>query len=241
MDWLQNFLQSIVDFTATLDPRMALLLLVICCIGEAGLTVPLLLEFIWLNVGLNLGAGQLSFWHMLGLWFAAQAGRQIGAVILYHVGYLVMPAIKALYHKVHLDRAFDKLMSRAGAVKNINLTSPFSIALARLVGMRIPMTLFLAAKKKPWMLAAGVFIASMIFDGLFIFIGAVFGLTIEDYKNFNPLYTVGITLGLLAVIYLLNFLIRFIIKKRRKDPPVEEQMEEKPKKKKAKPLSRRGQ
>ena len=142
-------------------------------------------------------------------------GRQIGAVILYHVGYLIMPLIKALYHKIHLDKAFDKLMSKAGAVKKINLNSPFSVAFARLVGMRIPMTLWLAAQKKPWILAAGVFIASMIFDGLFIFIGAVFGLTIEDIKNFNPLYTVGITLGILAVIYLLNFIVRFVIKKRR--------------------------
>jgi hypothetical protein len=216
MEWLQNFLQSIVDFTATLDPRMALLLFVICCVGEAGLTVPLLLEFLWLNVGLNLGTGQLSFWHMLGLWFSAQAGRQVGGVILYRVGYLVMPFIEKLYRRIHLDRAFDKLMSRAGAVKKINLTSPFSVAFARLVGMRIPMTLWLASQKKPWMLAAGIFIASMIFDGLFIFIGAVFGLTIEDYKSFNPFYTVGITLGLLATIYLVNFIVRFIIKKSRK-------------------------
>ncbi len=240
MEWLQSFLQGIVDFTATLDPRMALLLFVICCIGEAGITVPLLLEFLWLNVGINLGNGTLSFWHMLGLWFSAQAGRQLGGVILYRVGYLVMPLIKKIYHKIHLDRAFDKLMSKAGAVKKINLTSPFSIAFARLVGMRIPMTLWLASQKKPWMLAAGIFIASMIFDGLFIFIGAVFGLTIEDYKSFNPLYTVGITLGLLASIYLINFIVRFIIKKRRKATELGDDEDEViPEEKTTKPKNRR--
>ncbi len=219
MDWLQSFLQSIVDFTATLDPRMALLLLVICCIGEAGLTIPLLLEFLWLNVGINLGNGQLSFWHMLGLWCSAQVGRQIGAVVLYRVGRFGMPALTAFYHKIHLDRLFDKLMSKAGGVKNINLTSPFSVALARLVGMRIPMTLVLAMKKKPWMLAAGVAISSVIFDGLYIFIGAVFGMTIEDIKHFNPIYTVGITLSILAVIYLVTFLLKFVIKRRRQALP----------------------
>ncbi|MGD0779998.1 MAG: hypothetical protein ABR954_04350 [Dehalococcoidales bacterium] len=223
MDWLQSFLQSIVDFTATLDPRMALLLLVICTIGEAGLTIPLLLEFLWLNVGINLGNGQLSFWHMLGLWCSAQVGRQIGAIVLYRVGRFGMPALTAFYHKIHLDRLFDRLMSKAGAVKNINLTSPFSIAFARLVGMRIPMTLVLAAKKKPWMLAAGVTIASVIFDGLFIFIGSVFGMTIEDIKHFNPLYTVGITLSILAVIYLVNFIVRFIIKRRQAHQPANDE------------------
>ena len=63
--------------------------MVICAIGEACLTIPLLLEFIWLNVGMYLGNGQLSFWHMLALWFSAQAGRQIGAVVLYRFGRLV--------------------------------------------------------------------------------------------------------------------------------------------------------
>jgi membrane-associated protein len=215
MDWLTNFLQNIVDFTATLDPRMALLLLIICAVGELSLTIPLLLEFIWLNVGMYLGNGQLAFWHMLALWFSAQAGRQIGAVVLYRFGRLVLPALEAFYHKIHLDRIFDRLMAKAPAVNKINLASPFSVAFGRLVGMRIPMTLVLAAKKKPWILAAGVFMASMVFDGLYIFAGAVLGLTIDDVKKFNPLYTVLITVGLMLCIYLFTFIMRLIIKKRR--------------------------
>jgi membrane protein DedA with SNARE-associated domain len=219
MGWLESFLQSIVDFTATLDPRMALLLLVICAIGEAGLTVPLLLETIWMTVGLNYSTGVLSFWHLLGLWFAAQIGRQIGAVVLYNVGRLGMPALNKLYHKVHLDKLFDRLMSKAGAVNKINLASPFSVAFGRLVGMRIPMTLVLAAKKKPFMLAIGVFMASIIFDGLFITVGIILG-KIEV----KPAYTVLITVGVLAVIYLITFLVTFIIKRRKQtDQPADEQ------------------
>jgi membrane protein DedA with SNARE-associated domain len=229
MDWLTTFLQNIVDFTATLDPKTALLLLIICTVGEAGLTVPLLLEFIWLNVGMYLGNGQLSFWHMLGLWFSAQAGRQIGAVILYRIGRFGLPAMEKFYHKIHLDRLFDRLMSKAGAIKKINLTSPFSVAFGRLVGMRIPMTLVLAAKKKPWMLAAGVFMASMVFDGLYIFAGAVLGLTIDDVKQFNPLYTVLITVSLMLAIYLITFLVRLIIKRRKKAlQPINDENDENP-------------
>ena len=215
MGGLESFLQGIVDFTATLDPRMALLLFVICGIGEAGLTVPLLLEFIWLNVGINLGNGNLPFLQMLGLWFAAQAGRQAGAVVLYRIGRFGMPAFTRFYHKIHLDRIFEKLMAKSGAVSKINMASPFSVAFGRLVGMRIPMTLVLAAKKKQLILAAGVFMASIIFDGLFIFIGSVFGMSIEDIKKFNPIYTVLITLGILAVIYLITFIVKFLIKRSR--------------------------
>jgi hypothetical protein len=207
---LEGILQNIVDFTATLDPRMAVLLLVICAIGEAGLTVPLLLETIWMTVGLNFYNGNLTFWHMLGLWCSAQVGRQIGAVVLYRIGRFGLPALTKFYHFIHLDRIFNKLMSRAGAVNRINLASPFSVAFGRLVGMRIPMTLVLAAKKKPWILALGVCMASVIFDGLFICVGIILG-KIEV----KPAYTILITVGVLVVIYLATFLIRFFIKRRR--------------------------
>ncbi len=210
MGWLESFLQSIVDFAAIKDPRMALLLLVVCAIGEAGLTVPLLLETIWMTVGYNFISGNITFWHMLGLWCSAQIGRQIGAIVLYRIGRFGMPALTMFYHKIHLDRIYNKLMSKAGAVNRINLASPFSVAFGRLVGMRIPMTLVLAAKKKPWILALGVAMASIIFDGLFICVGVILG-KIEV----KPAYTILITVGVLVVVYLITFSIRFLIKRRR--------------------------
>ena len=78
------------------------------------------------------------------------------------------------------------------------------------------MVLVLAAKKRPGMLALGVLLSSIVFDGLYICVGAIFGMTIEDIKKFNPIYTVLITLGLLAVIYLVTFTVRFFIKRRRR-------------------------
>ena len=211
MGGLEGFLQNIVDFTATLDPRMAVLLFVICAIGEVGLSVPLLLEFLWVNIGINLGKGVLSPFHMVLLWAAAQCGRQVGAIALYRIARFGMPALTRFYHKIHLDRIFNKLMSKSTAINRINLSSPFSVAFARLVGMRIPMVLVLAVKKRPGMLALGVLLSSMIFDGLYITVGAIFGKTIE----IKPMYTVLITVGILIVIYLVTFLIRFFIKRRR--------------------------
>ena len=212
---LEGFLQGIVDFTATLDPRMAVLFFVICCLGEIGISILFLLEFLWVNVGFNLGSGKLSPLHLLGLWVVAQAGRQVGSMILYRIARFGMPALTRFYHKIRLDRFFNFLMSKSGAIGRINITSPFSVAFGRLIGMRLPMVLVLAAKKRPGMLALGVVLSSIIFDGLYISVGAIFGMTIEDIKQFNPIYTVLITLGLLAVIYLTTFSIRFLIKRRR--------------------------
>jgi membrane-associated protein len=225
MEWLEAFFNGIVDFTAhPLDPKVALLLLAICAIGEAGLTVPLLLETIWMTVGYNTASGNLMWWNTVYLWIAAQIGRQIGAYVLYRVGRLGLPPLEKLYRKIHLDRLFDKLMEKAPAVQKINLTSPFTVAFGRLVGMRIPMTLVLAAKRKFWMLSLGVVIASAIFDGLFIMVGVIMG--IQEVK---PTYTVLITIGLLVVIYLVTLLVRFIVRKRRAVvQPIDDEHEEKP-------------
>jgi putative Ca2+/H+ antiporter (TMEM165/GDT1 family) len=76
--------------------------------------------------------------------------------------------------------------------------------------MRIPMTLVLAAKKKPWILSLGVVIASIIFDGLFICVGIILG-KIEV----KPAYTILITVGVLVVVYLVTFCVRLIIRRRR--------------------------
>jgi hypothetical protein len=211
---LAGFLQSIVDFTATLDPRMALLLFVICTLGEIGVSIPFLLEFLWVNVGINLGSGTLSPWHLMGLWASAQVGRQLGTAILYRIARFGMPALTRFYHKIRLDRFFNKIIAKSGAIGRINITSPFSVAFGRLIGMRFPMLLVLAAKKRPGMLALGVLLSSIVFDGLYICVGAIFGITI-DIKKFNPIYIVLITLGVLAFIYLLTFTIRFIFKRRR--------------------------
>ncbi len=96
------------------------------------------------------------------------------------------------------------------------------------------MLLVMAAKKRYRMLALGVLLSSIIFDGLYICVGAIFGMTIEDIKKFNPIYTVLITVGILVIIYLITFIIRFTIKRRRQirepvsnsptDPPRDEAM-----------------
>ena len=234
---LEGFLQGIVDFTATLDPRMALLLFVICTLGEIGIAIPFLLEFLWVYVGVNIGTGNMPPIQLLGLWASAQVGRQLGSAILYRIARFGMPALTRFYHKIRLDRFFNKIIAKSGPISRINITSPFSVAFARLIGGRFPMLLVMAAKKRFLTLALGVVLSSIIFDGLYICVGAIFGMTInnkEDMQQFNPIYTVLITVGTLAVIYLITFTIKFVIKRRRQasqpdndlptDPPHDQAM-----------------
>jgi len=206
---LENFLQHIVSFTSTLDPRTAILLFVICAIGEVVVAVPYILESIWLLCGFYLGNGVLSPLHLLMLWLAAQAGRQVGAMALYRIARFGMPSLVSFYHKIRLDRIFNKLMSHSGAVSRINLTSPFSVAFGRFFGMRIPMVLVMAAKKRPGMLSLGVLLSSIIWDALYISIGVIFGSTI----HVTPAYMLLISLATLSVIYVVIFLVRTIIRR----------------------------
>jgi membrane-associated protein len=153
---LAGFLQHIVSFTATLDPRMAALLFVICAIGEFHISIPYVLETVWLLVGFQLGSGALSPLHFLGIWAAALVGRELGAVGLYRVGWRGSNWLVRLYEKLRIDRLIDKITARSTTARNINIYSPFSVAYGRLFGLRIPITLALGVKKRPCPRLVGV-------------------------------------------------------------------------------------
>jgi membrane protein DedA with SNARE-associated domain len=209
---LEGLLQNIVQLTATFNLQLAIPLCIISLIGEIWVSVPLLLELVWLNVGINLGKGLLSPWHMLGFFAASQVGRQIGALVLYRIAMFGLPALNKFYHWLRLDVLFNKFQTKSGnAVNRINLASPFSIAFARLMAMRIPIAIVLAAKKRPGMLSLGVLISSVIFDGIYISIGAIFGRVLD----IPSVYMVLISVGLLAMIYLITFLVKMLLRRRR--------------------------
>jgi membrane-associated protein len=195
---------------------MTVLLFILCAIGEVGVSVPYVLESIWILCGFHLGSGALSPLHMMVLWLAAQAGRQLGAMGLYYIARFGMPALVAFYHKIHLDRIFNMLMSHSGVVSHINLTSPFTVAFGRFFGLRIPVVLIMAAKKCLAKHALGVLLSSIIWDGLYISIGIVFGSTV----HIKPAYMLLISLSTLSVIYFLTFLVRIIIRRRQLNRPV---------------------
>jgi membrane-associated protein len=201
---LAGFLQHIVSFTTTLDPRMAALLFVICVIGEFHISVPYVLETIWMLVGFHLGSGVLSPLHFMGLWAAALAGREVGAVGLYRVGWSGSNWLVRLYEKLRIDRLIDKITARSTTARNINIYSPFSVAYGRLFGLRIPITLALGVKKRPRPLIWGVLLSSIVWDAVYISLGTVFGSAL----SINPVYMFLACLAGLTVIYILTIVIR---------------------------------
>jgi membrane-associated protein len=208
---LESALQQIVSFTATLDPRMAALLFVLCSIGEFGFSIPYVLESIWLLVGFQLGHGVLSPLHLAVLWLAAQCGRQVGSMGLYRVARFGTPSLTRFYNKLRLSRFVSRIVNKSGAVNHINLSSPFSVAYGRLFGMRIPMVLVLAVKRRLGMLSLGVLLSSLVWDTLYISLGVIFGST----TAIKPSYMFLASLAGLTVIYLVTFIIRILIRRSR--------------------------
>jgi hypothetical protein len=220
---LGDFFQNIVAFIADPSPRVVILLFLLCAIGEIGMGIPYILESVWLLVGFNLGAGTQSPWFLIMLWLAAQAGRQAGSLGLYFIARLGMPPLERFFHKIHLDKFFNRIKERTGPAGRINLASPFSIAFGRMIGLRIPMLLIVAGKKKPWRLVLGVLLQSIIWDAVYISLGAIFGATV----HIEPGYMLLISFGCITMIYLATFLIKRLIKRFRRPAAIAVELDDK--------------
>ena len=204
---LGNAVAQILALTTTLDPRMAALLFVICAIGEFGMSIPYVLESVWLLVGYHLGAGVLSPLHLVGLWLAAQCGRQAGSMALYYVARFGSIPLVRFYHNKRISRFIPRVVVNSGVLNRINLASPFSVAFGRLFGLRIPLTLTLAVKKSLRTLSMGVLLSSMVWDAIYISLGITVGTT----AVIKPVYMLFYSLAGLTLIYLITFVVRRLI------------------------------
>lgn len=201
---LDQFLSQILQLTANLDPRTAGFLFVICAIGEFGVSVPYVLESVWLLAGYQLGAGVLSPVHLLGLWLAAQCGRQVGAIALYNISRLGSTPLAKLYQKLKNSRFWPKIHLDSKISNRLHLTSPFSIAYGRLLGLRIPLTIMLAFKKKFMTALAAVLFSSLVFDGIYIILGA----TVGRAAILKPVQMLFASIAGLTLLYLVTLVVR---------------------------------
>jgi hypothetical protein len=206
---VNSFFNGIISFTGNPDGWTIFLLFAWCLIGELGICIPYVLESFWLLVGFNIGAGVLSPWLLIALWLAAQTGRQAGSLGLYRIARFGVPALEKFFHMVHLDKYFNKIKSRTNTAGRFNLASPFSVAFGRMVGMRIPMMLLMAGKKRPRTLALGVLLSSIVWDSLYISLGAIFGVTV----NIKPVYMLLISFACIGCIYLLMWAVKKLVKR----------------------------
>jgi membrane-associated protein len=211
---LASIVGNILSMTTTINPWMAALLFIICAVGEFGLiTIPYVLESIWLFLGYQLGAGVLSPLHLVGLWLAAQCGRQAGSMSLYQMAKMGAAPIVKLFQFLRLSRFLPRKLVNLRIVDRVNFYSPFSVAYGRFIGLGIPLTLTLAVKKKRKVLIFGILLSSVIWDSIYLVVGIIGGTTMK----IQPAYICLVSIGVVTLLYLITFAVKSLIKRFR--PP----------------------
>ncbi len=216
---LESILQQVLNFTGTFNFNLIIFLFLICSIGEFSFSVPYLLETVWMMSGYNLGTGAFSPLHIVLLWLVAQAARQTGATALYHLSRFGSIPIMKLYQK-YFESSVSKKISDNNSlpfkfIRKINYLSPFSVALGRLFWLRIPLTMTLGVQRKPKVLSGGVLISSLIWDGVYITIGVVIGITATP----KPMQMILYSLIGLTVLYVITFAAKQLPKLLRRQAP----------------------
>lgn len=211
---IDSLLQQVYNFSGTLGPKLALALFLLCLVGEFGLTVPYLLETVWLIAGYQMGIKALSGFEVALLLLTVQVGRQSGATALYYITRLGSTPLSRLYHKYGQTNLAEKVSAYQNGqwrmLKKFDLLSPFSVAMGRLLWLRLPLTLALGLKKKMATLTAGVLLSGLAWDGVYIIIGMVAGTTIA----LQPAQMILYSLAGLTAMYLLMFGAKLIFGRR---------------------------
>ncbi len=193
----------------TFTPQLIALVFVISLIGEAFLfSIPLVFELIFIFAGVNFSTGKLPLIDLLLLMTASLLGREAGALILFWLSRMS-------------TNIFWKLVTRRYPKKNLientpfkflrhlDAISPFGVALGRLLWLRIPLTLILGARRRLKTLVLGIAISSVIYESVYVGLGAIVGKTVDVD---SPLIFLSMAIGL-GLLYLIAFGSRIAIRK----------------------------
>lgn len=209
---LENIFQQILTIAGTFNFTLVVSLCLICLIGEIGVSIPYLLETVWLSSGYNLSHGALSFIELVLLWLAAQVGRQVGALMLFYISRFGSIPLLKLYRKYFRANLSEKLSGSNAMplrlLRRIDYSSPFSLAIGRLFGMRIPLTLAIAVGRPFKRLAMGVLVSSIIWDGVYILLGMIGGYTVLTPAQMMLYSLIGLT-----ILYAITFTVRRLLRR----------------------------
>jgi membrane-associated protein len=132
--------------------------------------------------GYNAANGNSPYYDVIIIMFMTQAGRLCGTLIIYALarkGEKLVDRIRSFIQpKINSDSFIARMVSR------VNLYSPYSVAVGRLLWLRYPLTLIMAAQGKLKVLVLGTMLSSFIYDSIYIIVGAVVGAktTLEPYQ-----------------------------------------------------------
>ncbi len=207
------------EITGAFNFKIAVILFLLCSIGEIGFALPYILETIWLIAGYQLGTHTLAPLDLLKIWLVAQAGRQTGSLVLYYSGVLGMRPLKRLYKRFVEPHLPKKSLVPSGLLKRLSNPTPISIAAGRLIGLRIPMALTVSARQKLLNLALGVVISSVIWDGVYLIIGSTLGPKVVPKPEYVLLYSVGVLTALYLTIIGVRQLVKVVRSQRKPATP----------------------
>lgn len=206
---MANFLQNILGFVGTFNLQLVILLFLLCASGEVWfIAVPYLLETVWLLASYNTAAGIMFPWQLAALWAIAVLGREAGVLALSTVSHIGSLPLKRFYQK-RIAARLKNTAGREGRLSKIisrmdSGISPFTVAAGRLFGLGTLLTITLGVRGKRKALFAGVLLSSLVFDGIFILMGAVVGArTIVKPTDMVVYSVIGLT-----VLYLVIFAVR---------------------------------
>ena len=203
---ITGILDRVVGLIGTSSPLVALVLFLLCLIGEFGFGVPFLLETVWILSGYQVSRGELSVFSALLLVAGAVGGREAGAIILYYLSrYGSLPLIRYYKRRFETSVAGQKTVPQKIA-DGLSHLSFFAVAMGRLMWLRIPLTLALGAQRRGRTLFIAVFLAAIAWDFSYMILGATAGTAIMAKPASLAFYSVG---GL-ALVYVAVYIVRRI-------------------------------
>ncbi len=199
---LNSIFQEVVNFAGTFNPYLILAIYLMLIVGEFSISIPYLLETIWILTGYHAITGLYSPQQVIALMLVALSGRETGAVIFYILILYGSAGVIRLYRRFFPSTEQNDVAENR-VLRRINFLSPFSVAFGRLFYLKVPLTIVLGLKRKPWILFIAVAIHSLIWDSIYVIIGVVGG-NAQLSSGRLLIYS----LGSITIIYAVSFLIR---------------------------------
>jgi membrane protein DedA with SNARE-associated domain len=194
---IQEFLANLINLIGTYSPLVGLSLFVLCLFGEViGVGIPYVLEAALMLAGYNASINDNLLFNVVIIMIMTLTGRLVGTLIIYYLarrGEKLTNKIRTFFEsKANSNSFLQKMTAR------VNLMSPFSVAAGRLLWLRYPITLLMAAQGKLKVLMLGTVLSSVIYDGVYMVIGAVVGAN----TTLEPVQVIICFMAGLTVVYL---------------------------------------
>jgi membrane-associated protein len=207
----EEITNQILALTGSLNIWLVIAILVLFAVSEFGLSIPYLMETMWILVGFHARHDLVFGVEIPLLMLVSVCARCTGAAILYHFvglgrGWLLKVYRRFFSFALSAEAANNGSSLPARVLRRMNLSSPFIVALGRMIWLKIPITLTMSVRKELKPLLKGAAIYSLIWDSIYILIGVMVGSA--ELKTWQ---TVLYSVGALVVVYSLVFLARRLL------------------------------